>query len=128
MACGPGGIWDRLIPDRLFGCDISEACWLHDWLWGGPGGRTKWDCDNLFLIALITIVQRHAGGRRWRYLLCHVYFWAVYLGGWTIWWGERRKERKFPYRASQMALNAERLMRRFGLLRENEPYDQRIAG
>lgn len=31
FGCGPGGLGDRLVPDTMYGLDISDACRIHDW-------------------------------------------------------------------------------------------------
>ena len=29
--CGPDGFLNRIVPNYLFGLDVSEACNIHDW-------------------------------------------------------------------------------------------------
>lgn len=86
---GPGGDgwWNRfltwLIPDNLFGLNITEAANIHDWCYHLGGSR--WDrivADMIFLHNLIRLIwidgERHRKKRIW---MAIQYFIAVLLGG-----------------------------------------------
>lgn len=56
--CGPGGWKFDIIPDNLYGLDITEACNIHDWDY--TVGETEADkkvADERLLCNLITICK-----------------------------------------------------------------------
>ena len=41
FGCGPGGAGDKLVPDTMYGLDVSNACRIHDWYYRFYPENTK---------------------------------------------------------------------------------------
>ena len=55
--CGSDKAWIDLVPDKIFGLDITEACKIHDYMYVIGGSRQdKIKADKLFYRNLKTIV------------------------------------------------------------------------
>lgn len=65
--CGPGSWKIDLVPDRIYGLDISEACNVHDWMY--YEGRTSGDksrADRAFLENILIIIDnQYCKKKRW---------------------------------------------------------------
>lgn len=80
---GPEGFgW--MIPDTMYGLDLSPAGDIHDWMYEYPEGLTKEQCDDTFYENMKRIIEQDDGwaftkwlrGRRaWKY------YKAVQVGG-----------------------------------------------
>jgi hypothetical protein len=48
--CGPGNIWDYLVPDKLYGViDVQPACSIHDYMYHvGKTEKDKEYADGIF--------------------------------------------------------------------------------
>lgn len=91
--CGSGG-YGFLIPDNLLGCDISEACNIHDYMYefARPVIGDKEKADRVFSNNMIRLVL-DKGGWGWvvrlRLRLAWKYYQAVVkFGGPAFWDGK----------------------------------------
>lgn len=56
--CGAGGWKFDIIPDNLYGLDISEACNIHDWMYTvGETEADKVEADQLFLENMYRLIN-----------------------------------------------------------------------
>ena len=83
--CGPSG-WGwkaRIIPETLYGLDVSEACNIHDF--GYYFGVTLWDkesVDDMFLENMNTLISKGSWWFRFlRRRRALKYYWAVRIFG-----------------------------------------------
>ena len=91
FGCGPGGVGDYLVPDTMWGLDISEACRIHDWFYRFCPDRSaeaKAFADNLMLQNCLAIVN--AKSKSWtlkhlRTVRCHTYHFMVTHFGQSSW-------------------------------------------
>lgn len=88
--CGPGGWKVDLVPDSIWGLDVSAACNIHDWMY--TAGRTladKDEADRVLLNNLLRLVAA-AGGPAWlrwlRRRRARTYFDAVRIFGGPAFW------------------------------------------
>ena len=59
--CGSGKIQEIVIPDHIFGCNIKEACSIHDFMY--EVGGTKWDkrvADRVFLWNMLRLIREYS--------------------------------------------------------------------
>ena len=91
--CGSG--WSAgLIPDSLLGCDITEACNIHDYMYTiGTTIEAKKEADRVFLNNMTRIILGRGGLlTRWRLWLARRYYNAVkYYGGAAFWEGKNKE-------------------------------------
>ena len=83
--CGPGGIGDLIVPDRILGLNMRPACEIHDWTFA------VWNCkegfvlsNNIFLNNMVRINHQHNGWaflKRKRLPIIRKYFKAVDVFG-----------------------------------------------
>jgi len=88
--CGPGGVGDYFIPDRLWFLSIKAACRIHDWMY--HYGRTIEDkilADRIFKNNMVRLVK---GQNSWGFIenrrldLVSIYYIAVKdFGGPSFW-------------------------------------------
>jgi hypothetical protein len=69
--CGTAGWKGDLVPETMWGLDISEACQIHDWeYYLGSTIKDKQTADMNFLHNLMVLINRKGGWlapfRRWR--------------------------------------------------------------
>ncbi|MCB0369033.1 MAG: hypothetical protein KDD45_06155 [Bdellovibrionales bacterium] len=79
--CG-SGITERIVPDSLFGLDISEACSIHDYMYELGKDRTK--ANDVFLDNMISIIERRTNSmilKGLRKMKAYIYYYAVKLFG-----------------------------------------------
>lgn len=57
--CGTKGLGGWLVPDTLWGLDISEACNIHDWMYAE--GNDKAHADLIFLYNMLVLVAQRGG-------------------------------------------------------------------
>ena len=92
--CGSG--WNvKLIPDSLLGCDITEACNIHDYMYTiGQTIQDKESADRTFLNNMTRIVIAYGGNwfmRNLRLAMAKRYYNAVkYYGGDAYWQGKNK--------------------------------------
>ena len=55
--CGSG--WNaKLVPDRIYGLDITEVCCIHDYMYEvGKTAAAKEQADRVFLINLLRVIE-----------------------------------------------------------------------
>jgi hypothetical protein len=84
--CGPlskSGWLAWLIPDTMYGMDISEVCSIHDWMYHyGTGRKGKEIADETFLQNMYTLISQGSWWLRWlRRRRAYKYYLAVkYFG------------------------------------------------
>ena len=58
--CGREGIEGRIVPDSIYGLDISPVCRVHDWMYGHADTTEEENyADAIFGANLISIIQQH---------------------------------------------------------------------
>jgi len=87
--CGPKG-WGWLVPDTIYGVDISAACCIHDYFYLiGVSFADKKKADRIFLNNLIRIINYNTRSKFMRWLRlrrAEKYYYAVkYFGGPAFW-------------------------------------------
>lgn len=103
--CGPGGWKVDLIPDSLYGLDISEACNIHDWMYtAGATLKDKAEADRVFLNNMIRLINSKGSIwiiKRLRLRAAKAYYEAVdHFGGPAFWEGKNAPETAFPVLAN----------------------------
>jgi hypothetical protein len=71
FGCGPGGVGDILVPDTMWGLNISEACRVHDWYYRFYYDRSasgKMLADELMLQNTRWIIKMESDSRTLKYL------------------------------------------------------------
>lgn len=91
--CGPAGWKFDLIPDKVYGLSIAEACDIHDWMYHkGQSIEDKDKADRVFLNNMVRIVlgkSRFKFMRVLRRRRCYSYYLAVSkFGGPAFWNGK----------------------------------------
>lgn len=99
--CGPGGWLRALVPDTIWGLDISEACDIHDYMYAvGLTNEDKEVADRVFLnniVRLINAKTRYWVLKRLRYRRASTYYLAVKnFGGPFFWSGKNPVETLRP--------------------------------
>jgi len=93
--CGPGGWKIDLVPDTLWGLNITDACDIHDYMYHvGDDIKDKEEADRVFLNNMIRLVN--AGTKcRWLRLLrrhrANIYYSAVKKFGGPAFWAEKNQ-------------------------------------
>ncbi len=84
LGCGPGDVGDYLVPDRILGLSVVEACRVHDWyyrFWEGETEVHRAIADRIFLNNMLRIIFDNSGNftvRRARaWIADHVYYESV---------------------------------------------------
>jgi len=77
--CGAGGWKYDIIPDTLYGLDITEICNIHDWMYcHGLTLEDKKIADDLFYLNLRHAIKKGVWFLRYlRYMLAFEYYQAV---------------------------------------------------
>jgi len=71
--CGPSGI-EPIIPDKLLGLSIEDACRIHDWQYS-HGDCSKWEADYTFLHNMFVLIEQGSWWLRMpRLYLALIYF------------------------------------------------------
>ena len=95
FGCGPGGVGDYLVPDTMWGLDISEACRVHDWYYRFFKDRSteaKALADKLMLLNTLLIVDNQSSNffvKALRRIRCRTYYTMVRTFGKSSWNGEK---------------------------------------
>lgn len=98
FGCGPGGTGDLLVPDTMFGVDISNACRIHDWYYRFWPGKTEEDramADRIMRNNLLRIVRAKSNNRFSLWLRernCQLYYNMVRNYGASAFFDERNPE------------------------------------
>ena len=93
--CGTKGLCGFVIPDSIWGLDITESCHIHDWAYyEGQTLADKEEADRVFLNNMLRLID---GGWWWlkrpRILRAREYYQAVKIcGGPAFWSGKNKKE------------------------------------
>lgn len=103
--CGPGGWKAALVPDRMWGLDVSAACDIHDWMYTvGQTLADKEEADRVFLNNLHRLIESAPGWHNQLWLMkrlrrnrARVYYEAVHLcGGPAFWDGKNDQSNLIP--------------------------------
>lgn len=95
--CGPGGWLRELVPDTMYGLDVTPACNIHDWMYAaGQSLQEKDEADRVFLNNLLRLIDA-TGGLWWlkrlRRRRARSYYQAVvWFGGPAFWRGKNPAE------------------------------------
>ncbi|HLD91499.1 MAG TPA: hypothetical protein VI911_10925 [Patescibacteria group bacterium] len=95
--CGPGGWKFDLVPDSIWGCPITDACNIHDWMYHfGKVLEDKDRADRIFRNNMIRLINARTTnwfakklllGRRLR--MAEIYYEVVsHFGGPAFWNGK----------------------------------------
>lgn len=100
--CGPGGWLGWMVPETMYGLDVSEACDVHDWMYvTGLTIEDKERADRAFLNNLLRIIDANTSWwllRRLRYRRARLYFEAVRdFGGPAFWSRKNVPEELFTF-------------------------------
>lgn len=89
--CGTAGWKGGLVPDKIYGLSVQEACEIHDvdYHWGETIDH-KYEADRTFLNNMIRLIQAKKRAWWWttrlRLRMARKYYWAVkYFGGPAFW-------------------------------------------
>lgn len=99
--CGPRGGLNGLVPETIYGLNISEACNIHDWMYAfaEPTVHAKNKADRVFLNNILRIINGKTKGRLLLFLRrkrALKYYYAVkYFGGPFFWSGKNLKVDEF---------------------------------
>jgi len=105
--CGPGGLGDYLVPDRILGLNVKPACQIHDFYyrhWKDPSEDARSMADRIFKWNMIRILvnthgKKKVGLKSWifkiRLWLVGRYYKAVREYGGPAWHDERNKIEDF---------------------------------
>jgi len=101
--CG-SGVLERLIPDNILGCNILEACCIHDYMYTvGFSIKDKEEADRVFLNNMTRLVYAYSANK----ITLNIRLWFVkryydavkYYGGEAFWQGKNNDyELKEVYR------------------------------
>lgn len=91
--CGAGGWKFDIVPDSMWGLDVSEVCNVHDWCY--HIGQTQDDkdfADMLFMRNLVRRINAHGGYLAWlrRYRAVTYYNAVAEFGDSAFWAGKDR--------------------------------------
>ena len=82
--CGAGGWKFDIIPDKLLGLSIYQACQIHDWMYNFAKKEPEFKeyCDRMFLKNMNTLIKNGNAWLRYpRYYLAKWYYRGVRIGG-----------------------------------------------
>lgn len=95
--CGAGGWLNKLIPETMWGLNVTPVCNIHDYMYAvGDDHEDKEEADRVFRNNLLRWIDANTHGwllRRLRYNRAQVYFEAVqHFGGPAFWHGKNKPE------------------------------------
>jgi hypothetical protein len=62
--CGPGWFGNKLVPDKLLGLSIKDACRIHDYMYAmGETNADRCEADRVFLNNMLRLVD--SAGSNW---------------------------------------------------------------
>lgn len=93
--CGTGGWLAALVPDTIYGLNITAACNIHDYMYSrGRTQNDKVEADRVMLNNLQRIIQaktKYRWLRKLRTIRAYLYYLAVHLaGGPAFWYGKNQ--------------------------------------
>jgi len=96
FGCGPGWLGDLLVPDKIYGISVKEACRIHDWytrFWDAkPSESDRAMIDRIFKWNMLRIIAPKVKDEE-LLLKClkrvQLYYWAVRTFGGPSYWEER---------------------------------------
>jgi len=84
-SCGGNGISSDLVPDHLFGTDITDACNIHDYMYLGESDiKSRQLADQLFLDNMLAAVDKTGSNLLFKTLRsakAYLYYFAVRIFG-----------------------------------------------
>jgi len=91
--CGTKGLGGWLVPDTLYGLNITEACNIHDWMYfKGKDIYDKEEADRVFLNNMLRIISRGSSWLKWlRRRRAYKYYDAVVMAGGPAFWDNKNK-------------------------------------
>lgn len=94
QGCGPHGTLDRLVPDKILGLSIKNACKVHDFMYAfGINEEDRTEADMTFLNNMNRLIMARGGflcGTR-KYLAL-LYYSAVRNFGGPWFWNDKNEE------------------------------------
>lgn len=94
--CGPGGWQIDLVPDTLWGLDITAACNIHDYMYHvGEDIADKKEADRVFLNNMLRLIDAQTKCRwlkRLRRSRAETYYFAVDIFGGPAFWAGKNEE------------------------------------
>jgi len=91
--CGPDGWKSDLIPDTIYGLDVTVACNIHDWMYyEGESNQEKDLADRVLLNNLLRMIAAAQGPallRKLRRFRAHLYYKAVQRYGGPAFWADK---------------------------------------
>ena len=98
FGCGPGGTGDWLVPDTIYGLNVSMACKIHDWyyrFWPEDSEEARAKADRIFKNNMLRIVRAKTSNRlllRVRKIRCNTYYLMVRKFGAGAFYEDRNTE------------------------------------
>jgi hypothetical protein len=92
--CGTTGWKGKLVPDDIWGVNITEACQIHDYMYFiGETIEDKYSADRVFLNNMIRLINNKGGWFAWfrRYRAVTYYNAVAHFGGPAYWDGKNDK-------------------------------------
>lgn len=99
FGCGPGGAGDKLVPDTMYGLDISNACRIHDWYYRFYPENTEEAramADRIMKNNLLRIVEAKTRNKFLLWLRrrrCKTYYWMVREFGASSYFNDRNDDK-----------------------------------
>lgn len=94
--CGTGGWKGALVPETIYGLDVTAACNIHDWMYvAGETIADKEEADRTFLNNLLRMVDASGGPwllRRLRRRRARIYYEAVKIFGGPAFWHNKNPQ------------------------------------
>jgi hypothetical protein len=94
--CGTRGVVGILIPDTLYGLRITEACFIHDYMYVvGTNHADKKEADRVFLYNMLRITHARTSSRILTWLRrrrAREYYLAVKTFGGPAFWAGKNSE------------------------------------
>ena len=91
--CGTGGWKGELVPNTIYGLDVTEACNIHDWMYyAGESIQKKDLADRVLLNNLLRIIAAASSPawlRKLRRFRAHLYYKAVQRYGGPAFWADK---------------------------------------
>jgi hypothetical protein len=93
--CGPGGWKFDIVPDTIYGLNITEACNIHDWMYTvGEDLAAKDEADRVFLNNVLRLIEAAQGFwakllRPLRRVRAREYYEAVHVFGGPAFWDNK---------------------------------------
>ena len=94
--CGAGKVGDWLVPDSIWGVNISPACWVHDQMFAvAPATWGAFHYANaVFFVNIAAIIQARSANaliRTLRIARASLYLLAVSTAGASIFWAMKKE-------------------------------------